>query len=340
MLFITNRTPKEGGDYKPSEDGPRPVTFDLNVNEPSASVFFCRRVKKNSYEEIGSSAFLEELRIAAEDQILLYIHGFNNQPEPDIFPNTKNLQALCNGEKSKMVKVIPLIWPCDNDLGVLKDYWDDQDTADQSAFGFARMLGKFLEWRSKQKDTEACYKRINILAHSMGNRVLRLTLERWGRNFGAVPQLFRNIFLVAADIVNESLESDQSGHYICESARNVVVYHAGDDLALRTSKAANVKNKVVSKRLGHSGPEDMRRTPVNVYAIDCDEFNNTYNPPAGHTYFMYNNEKKPGAVFKHMFLSMKTGRVHSDPSSRRLILPRNYAVPNNFLAKLIAASNP
>ena len=47
-----------------------------------------------------------------------------------------------------------------------------------------------------------------MLAHSMGNRVLRETLAAWNRYDLAdgVPLIFRNTFLVAADIVNESLE--------------------------------------------------------------------------------------------------------------------------------------
>ena len=39
----------------------------------------------------------------------------------------------------------------------------------------------------------------------MGNRVLKETLKKWDKYdlAGGVPLLFRNTFLVAADIVNE-----------------------------------------------------------------------------------------------------------------------------------------
>ena len=69
----------------------------------------------------------------------------------------------------------------------------------------------------------------------MGNRVLRGTLWAWN-NYdlaSGVPLLFRNTFLVAADVVNETLHVGHSGELIC---------HASDDLALRASKAANLKN--------------------------------------------------------------------------------------------------
>ncbi len=87
-----------------------------------------------------------------------------------------------NKEKNGEVLVIPIIWPCENDLGVVKDYWDDQKSADQSAFAFARMFQKFMAWRSSadsNPEDDPCLKRINVLAHSMGNRVLRETLSNW-----------------------------------------------------------------------------------------------------------------------------------------------------------------
>ena len=89
-------------------------------------------------------------------------------------------------------------------------------------------------------------------------------------------KLYDSTFLVAADIVNESLHKGERGELICHSSRNVIVYHASDDLALRASKASNLKNKIASRRLGHTGPEDMHLTPANVYSVDCDDVNNAY----------------------------------------------------------------
>jgi hypothetical protein len=50
-------------------------------------------------------------------------------------------------------------------------------------------------------------KRINILAHSMGNRVLRGAIRRWSdKLLGQGPSLlFRHLSLVATDLENESL---------------------------------------------------------------------------------------------------------------------------------------
>lgn len=318
MLFITSRLPKVNTEPELNKK----FDFDLGNNASSRAFYCCRRKKKGSYEEIGSKALLSEVKASNYRQVLLYIHGFSNLPE-DVFGNAKEFQELCDAKAAGEVLVVPVIWPCDNDLGLVKDYWDDQKAADQSAFALARMFQKFMEWRGSAEfnpDDAPCLKRINMLAHSMGNRVLRETLAVWHRydQPSGLPLLFRNTFLVAADIVNESLHKGQPGELISHISRNVVVYYASDDLALRASKVANVKNAEASRRLGHTGPEDMDRTPKNVYAIDCDEINTRYDPPKGHSYFRSGDKKgQPGVVFDHIFQCMLSGRVFPRDEHRK-----------------------
>lgn len=318
MLFITNRYPKQGIETVIG----REFDFDLNENAASNSIFFCTRKKQDNYQEIGSENFLNRLKKSECRQLLIYIHGFSNMPE-DVFSDVKEFQSLCNKKKDDEVLVIPVIWPCDNDLGIVGDYWDDQKSADMSAFSYARVLQKFIAWRNSEQfnpENDPCLKRINVLAHSMGNRVLRETLAAWNKYdlASGVPLVFRNTFLVAADIVNESLQVGERGEHICYSSRNVVVYHASDDLALRASKVGNLKNKIASRRLGHTGPEDMALVSSNVYSVDCDDVNTSYDKPKGHSYFRSGTRKgQPGKVFDHIFASLKTGRVYPDDEFRR-----------------------
>lgn len=316
MLFITNRVPKQGVSSKSGikKSNGRDFDFDLEENAASNSVYFCNRLKKNSYREVGSEAFLNTLKRSSYKQLLIYIHGFSNLPET-VFSGASEFQTLCNKKKPREVLVVPVIWPCDNDAGIVEDYWDDQKSADMSAFSYARVLQKFIEWRNSAEfnpEHDPCLKRINILAHSMGNRVLRETLATWDKYDLAdgVPLVFRSTFLVAADIVNESLQPGQRGEHICYSSRNVIVYHASDDLALRASKVSNLKNKIASRRLGHTGPEDMNAVPNNVYTVDCDDVNNRYDKPKGHSYFRSGTKKgQPGKVFNHIFETLLKGRV-------------------------------
>jgi hypothetical protein len=154
----------------------------------------------------------------------------------------------------------------------------------------------------------------------MGNRVLRQTLVAWNKYDlpKGMPLVFRNTFLVAADVVNETLHEGEPGELICHASRNVIVYHASDDLALRASKASNLKNKIASRRLGHTGPENMDKTPRNVYRVDCDDVNNAYDRPKGHSYFRSGTRKgTPGEVFNHIFSCLVTGRVYPEDEKRR-----------------------
>lgn len=318
MLFITSRMPTVNTEPELNKD----FVFDLGNNSSSRGFFCCRRIKKGVHEEVGGKNLLKEIKASKYRQVLIYIHGFSNLPE-DVFDNVKEFQSLCNKAKANEVLVIPIIWPCDNDFGIVKDYWDDQKSADQSAFAFSRMLQMFMEWRNSEEfnpEDDPCLKRINILAHSMGNRVFRQTLTNWHKydQPNGLPLLFRNAFLVAADILNESVHKGEPGELISHASRNVVVYYASDDLALRASKISNLKNAEASRRLGHTGPEDMDKTPKNIYAIDCDDVNTSYDKPKGHSYFRSGNKKgKPGVVFEHIFETMLTGRVFPKEEKRK-----------------------
>ena len=308
MYFITSRMPTVNTEPELNKN----FVFDMGNNSSSKSFFCCQRAKKGKYEEIGSVGMLKALKKAQWRQILLYIHGFSNMPE-DTFAAAEEFQALCDHKKPSEILVIPLIWPCDTDIGVIKDYWDDESSADQSAFAFARLFDAFMEWRNSKEynpEDDPCLKRINVLAHSMGNRVLRQTLlQCLHKQPKGLPLLFRNVFMAAADVLNETLHKGQPGECICHAARNVMVYYASDDLALRASKVANVVKAEASRRLGHTGPEDMSLTPQNVYAIDCDEVNMEYDPLKGHTYFRSGKKKgHPGLVFNHIFQTLLTGR--------------------------------
>ena len=292
--------------------------------------FFCERKAEGKYIEIGNESFFTRLSKEDCEQILLFIHGFNNHMEDDAFPKAIALQKLLDKNIELIsgdVRVIPLIWPCDDDgtFAKLDDYYDDRSTANISAAAFARILGKFYTWHHKQK--EKCYKRVNVLAHSMGNRVLREALRYWANDPALsrqMPRLFRNIFMVAADVGNHTLEKREKGQCIPQAARNVVVYYANDDFAMSASKIANISRSGLSPRLGMTGPEDMNKVPKNVYAVDCDDFNNTFDKPIGHTYFLVKKGKSsrssPSPIIRHIATALKTGRVDPLERNHQLLL--------------------
>ncbi len=80
MLFITNRQLKQSSRSKKN----RKIDFDLAQNAPANDLYYCRRVGENEYVEIGSEALLQELKEVDYRELLFFIHGFSNLPEPDI----------------------------------------------------------------------------------------------------------------------------------------------------------------------------------------------------------------------------------------------------------------
>ncbi len=332
MLFITNRR-IEGS--RRSQAG-RTVTFAPGDNEPGASLFFCQRQGPDQYLELTSIPFFARLRRSVRRQVLFFIHGYNCQPEARVFPEALQLQRLCDALAPNLVEVVPLVWPCDDDFGLVLDYWDDQHSATASGLALARVLGKFMVWRDRLGTEDTCLKHVNVLAHSMGNRVLATALNSWAHGYGAVPALFRNVFMAAADVTNDVFAANQPGGAIAGAARNVVVYHAADDLALRSSKVANLRNRVIRRRLGHTGPAAPEQAPLNVVAVDCDDFNSRYDR-LGHSYFLGDGEGRPGALLRHLVETVSTGRIAGvAPNTRHLLLTEGLGVAANSDRPVVA----
>lgn len=329
MLFVTNRVPDEGVNSVVD----RRVTFDDKKSDASNSLFYCESKltpKGLEYFERMSGGFLGSLKNSSKGSILLYIHGYNTEPSSAIVKG-ELLQKLLDAIDPTAVEVVTVVWPCIGDQGdglaQVLEYWGDQDAADMTGPVFARVLSRFMAWQQEkaQQDTP-CLKRLNVLAHSMGNRVLMNTLNYWATNFGdnGIPLMFRNAFLIGADIPSKALEDGQPGWFISLACRNVSVYYASDDKRMSQSKIANVKRTGVwGSRLGDQGPERLNKTKDNVYRIDCDSFNNDFDSKAGHSYFLTDDrdadmkrllQGKPIAgraspILPHLLSSIITGTV-------------------------------
>jgi esterase/lipase superfamily enzyme len=322
MLFVTNH--RIDGSRR-SQPG-RAVAFAQGDPEPGASLYFCQRLAPEQHVELTALPFFSRLRCSRHRQLLFYIHGYNYQPEARVFPDALRLQALCDALDPDLAEVVTILWLCDDDFGLLLDYWDDQQSAMTSSLALGRLLGKFMAWRDRLGTEETCLKHINLVAHSMGNCVLATALSSWAQAYSTVPALFRNLFMVAADVANDLFAPGQPGTLISAAARNVVVYHAADDFALRSSKVANVKNRIVRRRLGHTGPADLAQAPANVVAVDCDDFNCRYDP-LGHSYLLADPAGRPGAVLRHLVEAMRGGRVAGLAAEQRRMILADAALP-------------
>ncbi len=94
----------------------------IETDSPCNQVYFCSFLndgKETMIKDIGSLNFMKSVQQNNYKQVMFYLHGFNNQPE-DVFYQTELLQQLCDIYKQKECLVIPIIWPCHNQVGILR----------------------------------------------------------------------------------------------------------------------------------------------------------------------------------------------------------------------------
>ncbi|CEM00021.1 unnamed protein product [Vitrella brassicaformis CCMP3155] len=343
LLFITNHrmnVPDGEESVGQAASQPTSVSFDEKNNDASGNVHFCESGTDDEHKEIFSEKFLARLRNSKAETILFSIHGFNVQPT-DALDETAKIQAQFNtmaaerGDDAGRVKVVGLIWPCGDKIGIIRDYWDDRRRAYASVCGFERVLAKVLRADERMltnqlPDPETdllMQKNVSIMAHSMGNRVLWQTLIRADEMY-PIEGIFRDIFMVAADVPNNVLDEPSS---ICMAADRVSVYYASDDLPLTYSLG-----RIPSgwrQRIGRLGPAKMDRVHKNVWEIDCSRFNNKLGGRLyGHGYHTpqvrLDDQDYPNPVLRHAWQTMIDRQVDTmgkPEEARSLVLSLLYS---------------
>jgi esterase/lipase superfamily enzyme len=104
------------------------------------------------------------------------------------------------------------------------------------------------------------------MAHSMGNYVLRNGIQEALRA-GAIPRLFDQLFLMAADEDDDAFEFQHKLRPLPKFGNGVSVYFNRGDTALVVSDWT--KNNPT--RLGSQGPREPLNVPANVTNIDASE---------------------------------------------------------------------
>ena len=320
---------------EPVPQPPRPVRFALDDLQPYTKGRFCEYERddagkhqedaddhdQDAGSEIGLEQFLHRLRTAWNNQVLLYVHG-TGKPST-VFQENERLQKQCDQAEPGLVQVVPVIWPSPDRR--IRNKGDDPDAdAQPAAAGVGNVLRTLLQRRDVRHPAER--KRISVLAHGVGARVLRDALASWADDAGPPYGAFRNIFLAAADISQHALEKGRHGRRLSDAARNVTVYYANDDWAF-SSLVTRRRNPAVTRRLGQAGPADLSEAAKNVYAVDCD---NVYTigrdgvavESAESPYFLTGSSDSdtPSPVVTHLLHALRTGRVDADPATQTRVL--------------------
>lgn len=240
----------------------------------------------------GSTALFREIRqdmkARSRDSIIL-IHGFNvtfkDAVESAATLKTR-LEQLSNQQYQPNIFVFS--WPSN---GKLFEYKDDRHDAQASGYAFARGLEKLTRFLRDASEGEPCQQRVNLIAHSMGNYVLRHALQETQKISGTrtLPRLFDNLILTAADEDNDAFEHEYKLARLPEIGKQITVYFNTEDQALMVSDIT----KGNPDRLGQGGPRLPRQLPYKVVLVDVSDLVSTLKE---HSYHVTNDHVVKDAI--------------------------------------------
>lgn len=274
IYFATNRNPN---------NAQTPTDFGKNFSDTSLGDlrFGQAKVKKGTLDHSsiqvlpdnaaeGSEALFKQLRESMKTQSLdslIFIHGFNVSFKEAVESAAKIGERYAKlSSKTYQPNIFVFSWPSD---GVITGYGNDRHDAETSGYAFARGLIKLSAFLKGSDQQQACQQSINLIAHSMGNYVLRHALQQAKKiaNGASLSRVFDNIILTAADEDNDAFEHDHKLARLPELAQRITVYFNNGDLALTTSDLT----KGNPDRLGHDGPNQPHQIPAKVVIVDASD---------------------------------------------------------------------
>jgi len=268
VYFATNRKPNKkkptnfGSGF--SRDDLGDVRFGLaNVIDGDIDKSSIKVLPNNPKQ--GSQELFNNLRKdMRKNQVdsLIFIHGFNVTFAEAI--ESAATMAEKYAEKDYKPNVFVFSWPSD---GKVTNYFNDRHDAQASGYAFARGLMKLSSFFKDCKPNEVCNQKVHLIAHSMGNYVLRHALQQAQKiaEGASLTRIFDEIILTAADEDNDAFEHDYKLAKLAHLAQRITVYFNSGDLALKTSDFT----KGNPDRLGHDGPNKPHEIPAKVVLVDA-----------------------------------------------------------------------
>ena len=154
----------------------RILAFEIGTSEDPKKHFTLRGL-----QELDRDAFIDTIKEAKRDTALVFVHGYNNKFDDGVF---RIAQIVWDGQLFDTVVPVLYSWPS---KGHTKDYLYDEDSADASVDNFIDLL-QVLQMHSG-------IKRVHIIAHSMGNRIILNAMTR-----AAKPQSLAEVVFAAPDV--------------------------------------------------------------------------------------------------------------------------------------------
>jgi esterase/lipase superfamily enzyme len=218
---------------------------------------------------LGSQNVFQRVRqkmVAHARDTVIFIHGYNVSFKEALTAAAQLKQNFSVDAGGPGTNVVLFSWPSDGSMMPYIAYANDRQDAAASGPAFARGLLKLTDFLRGSTPEEACDQRIHLVAHSMGNYVLRHTVQEIvAHSSGRPARIFDQVFLMAADEDDDAFEFDHKLKPLPRLAKRVNVYFNNEDRAMAVSD----KTKGNPDRLGDDGPRVPRGIPGKVTLIDC-----------------------------------------------------------------------
>jgi esterase/lipase superfamily enzyme len=262
-------------DYIPNKT--TPLRKDIHV--------YPDKKEKTEITATGGGLFMEDLHAimagSTKTDTLVFIHGFNVT-----FLGALDAGALL-GQNLKVdghdVNVVVFSWPSDGSAVPVMAYYSDREDARVSGPALARAFLKLREFVTALPQEDYCQRRIHLLAHSMGNYVLRNGLQALlAKDRDSLIRLFDQIMMAAPDEDDDTFEHESKLRLLPRIGRQVTVYFNPGDRALLVSD----KTKANPDRLGSDGPRLVDLLPKKVVPVDCRKVASAADRWAEHSYYL------------------------------------------------------
>lgn len=259
------------------ERGETPVLTGTPPQDPAALEHYVMITRITAQ---GRERFLAELGEAVEQtrgerSILLFVHGFSVGFEPALVRSAQLAADLRDDARFDPGAPVLFTWPSRGSTTPWA-YFADQAAADEAVPHLLAFLDLLLE--------EIAPDRLNIVAHSMGNRVLTQALEHYAERRLASPsprQTEFRIILAAADVERDVFGMVAGKLDVLEP--NVTLYASDRDAALWVSRLLNR-----TPRLGQTnGDRPWIREADNYLTVDATSVSSALYG-AGHAYYSNN----------------------------------------------------
>ena len=295
VFFVTNRNyvPENkravfGGHFNPdgvaalrfghatfSTASGKPVMRDVTVYPEAPAE------TKPDFKVKGSDPFLDDIKARMAGgavDTLVFIHGFNVS-----FMDALGQAARVALEMPATVNVVLFSWPSDGTLVPYMSYYSDRDDARASGAALARTYLKLFDFVACLPEEQHCQRNLHVLAHSMGNYVLRNGLQSLrAKDPRKLVRMFDQVILAAPDEDDDAFESDDKLRLLPGLARRVTLYYNHNDRALIISD----KTKANPDRLGSDGPRMVDLLPKKVILVDCSRIASVADKWIQHSYYI------------------------------------------------------